>query len=394
MITDGTTRTYITSYAHNYLGGITSITYPNGKIVIYGRDGQGRETSVSSTISGQNIAYVHSAAYLGPQGGLTKVQYGIKYSYSNFYVETNLAYSSSLQLATLQTLGLNLSFHYIRERYPTPRIYQITDGQTDQHFQYDNWGRLTTYWEPGTPEKRIEWVYDRYGNMLSKTTHSQDCPYPGCVDTFTVDPATNRVTGWSHTPYQGQGPDTYTYDNNGNRLGDGKTWDAENRLSGWTGMGFLYDANSRRFRKTAGATTTYFIYSAMGFLLVEDNWTEAKTNNYIYFKGQMVATHDQNDYVRFYFKDHLGSTRSIVTASPTFPWGLSWETTSVFSYNPFGDYRSSTTLDLWPHACVSPARSATTTAWIISAQDTMIRPGHSAGSRPIPSQSIFTIRDL
>ena len=53
VITDGTAKTYITTYAHNYLGGVTSITYPNGKAVTYTRDSAARETKVSITASGR-----------------------------------------------------------------------------------------------------------------------------------------------------------------------------------------------------------------------------------------------------------------------------------------------------------------------------------------------------
>ena len=69
----------------------------------------------------------------------------------------------------------------------------------------------------------------------------------------------------------------------------------------------------------------------------------AKTQNQIYFNGQLLATHDQDDYVRLLFKDHLDSTRSVATVTPLpgWQWGYEGETTAVFSYNPYGDYASS-----------------------------------------------------
>ncbi len=77
VITDGATRTYITSCTYNYIGQITSMTYPNGKVVTYPRDNLGRDIKVSSTIGSQNIDYVSSAAYLGPRGEVTRVDYGL-----------------------------------------------------------------------------------------------------------------------------------------------------------------------------------------------------------------------------------------------------------------------------------------------------------------------------
>jgi RHS repeat-associated protein len=220
----------------------------------------------------------------------------------------------------------------------------MSDINNYRHFAYDTLGRLISFWESngrdGTPVRKIDWIYDIYGNILSKTTYGSSCPPEGCVETHTVDAANNRITGWSQTP-QYEGPYTYTYDAAGNRLGSGRTYDAENRLTGYTGISFQYDGNSHRFRRVAGGTTTYYVYSARGFLLLEDNVTGGVVNNQIYFNGSLIATHDQNDCVRFYIKDHLGSTRSIVTVTPGTPWGYNWQTTAAFSYNPFGDFNSS-----------------------------------------------------
>jgi RHS repeat-associated protein len=145
---------------------------------------------------------------------------------------------------------------------------------------------------------------------------------------------------WSYPPPPHE---YYSYDAAGNRIDGGRSWDGENRLLGYPGTGFLYDGNSRRFRKTSGGTKIFYVYSVMGFMLVEDDWTAGTTQNQIYFNGQLIATHGQDEIVRLLFKDHLGSTRSVVTVTkvPGWLWGHDWETTAVFAYNPYGDYSSS-----------------------------------------------------
>ena len=105
VITDGTTKTYTTSYGYDYLGQLTTISYPNGKIVTYTRDDKGREIKVSSTVLGQPADYVSSAEYLGPRGELTHVNYGTYWITQSIYTYSPY----TLRLTNLQTLGLNLS---------------------------------------------------------------------------------------------------------------------------------------------------------------------------------------------------------------------------------------------------------------------------------------------
>ena len=358
VIADGTTRTYTTSYTYNYLGQLTAITYPNGKIVTYTRDDQGRETKVSSSVRGQSMDYVSAAEYLGPRGELTQIDYGIRYM-AWIPVQTTYTYSAdTLKLVSLQTLGLTLDFNYVR--FPqweyTSRIYDISNPydyshQSDQHFEYDKRMRLTSFWisseRSDQNAKQINWTYDRYGNMLTRTSKGIISSLSEeVVETFTVEEATNRVTAWSNSQLEYPPPphETYSYDAVGNRIGGGRTYDAENRLLGYTAVSFLYDGNSRRLRKQASGTKVYYIYSAHGFLLAEDNWTENKTQNQIYFNGKLIATHDQDEFVRFIFTDHLGSTRSIATVTPQEGgqlWGNDWETTAAFEYYPYGEYKSS-----------------------------------------------------
>lgn len=79
------------------------------------------------------------------------------------------------------------------------------------------------------------------------------------------------------------------------------SFDAENRLTNSNGTSFLYDGNGRRFRKNHGTVVNY-VYSYTGQLLMEDRVTESTSNNYIYFNGQTVAIHQQDDHFRLLFK--------------------------------------------------------------------------------------------
>ena len=78
VITDGTTKTYITQYTRDYLGNIVSMVYPGGKVVSYTADSQGRPSKVSTTAGGQSVDLVRSTQYLGPAGQVSQVEYGIR----------------------------------------------------------------------------------------------------------------------------------------------------------------------------------------------------------------------------------------------------------------------------------------------------------------------------
>jgi RHS repeat-associated protein len=351
VITDGTTKTYTTEYTYNYVGGITSIRYPNpdgsGKLVSYTRDEIGRETKVSSTIGGNSIDYIRSASYLGPHGGLTEMEHPIQ---SPGYFKTEITYSAkTLRMMSLKTFGLYMTYNYNVNEGPsstqTGHIYGIVDNynlSNSNHFEYDRWYRLKGYWVSNARtdpySRKITWTYDQYGNVTSifKDVDPLNCP-TGCTTNFSINPATNRLTNKN-------------YDAAGNTLNEG-TYDAENRLTAAGGQTFLYDGNSRRLRKVSGTIKTYFVYSATGLLLVEHKWTGSMTRqNLIYFNGKLVATHDEQDYVRLFFKDHLGSTRSVVKVNPTMPWGAngSWQTIAVYEYEPYGGMYSSYEFEYGP----------------------------------------------
>jgi RHS repeat-associated protein len=121
--------------------------------------------------------------------------------------------------------------------------------------------------------------------------------------------------------------------------------DAEHRLIVTShGSGFMYDGNGRRFRTYDGSNgnVVYYVYSYAGQLLTEDRITESTSNNYIYFNGQVVAIHQQNDSIRLLFKDHLGSTRKVVTVPhPNCRYEWEFSSTESYDYEPFGGSSSS-----------------------------------------------------
>ncbi len=253
-------------------------------------------------------------------------------------VAATFTYSpSTLRLTRLETHGLKLDYNYTAPgtMVQTGHIYDISDVYSpskSQHYAYDRWYRLSEWWKSNARtdpyDEKMTWSYDRYNNMTGLNYYQPiNCPdYMPCPTTFAVSTATNRAT--SRTDRIGQ-VTYFGYDLAGNMTHKG-TFDAENRLTSSGSSSFLYDGHSRRLRKLYGSTKVYYVYSIRGTLLVEDHWTAAKVKNHIYFNGQLIATHDQGDYVRFLFKDHLGSTRNVVKVTPGSGWATNWVTTETY----------------------------------------------------------------
>jgi RHS repeat-associated protein len=342
VINNGTAKTYITSYSYNLAGQLTSMTYPSGKVVNYTRDTQGRETKVSSTYNGQPFDYIYGALYEGPQGALTKITYPIYNGSSR--VTTQFTYEpNSLLLTHMQDdYVANYDYSYVDAASNKTSLIQdianLRDANSNQHFQYDKWDRLAAYWtsnqRAGTPSRKVEFSYDRYGNItgVAETIGGQMQTY-----SFNVDPVTNRLLSRTRSG----GTTIFSYDNAGNMTSMG-TFDAENRLTSRNGTMYLYDGNGRRFRKQGAAVVNY-VYSFSGQLLVEDNVTASTTDSMIYFNGQVVAIQGQQESsFKLFLKDRLGSTvQTYIVALPNYDKTISewsgydvWGSGSTTQYNP------------------------------------------------------------
>ena len=68
-----------------------------------------------------------------------------------------------------------------------------------------------------------------------------------------------------------------------------------------------------RVKKIEGGKTIYFVYNGNDPIL-EYSATDAKYTYYIYAGKQSIAE-ETNGVVKFYHKDHLGSTRVVTDAS-------------------------------------------------------------------------------
>jgi RHS repeat-associated protein len=128
-----------------------------------------------------------------------------------------------------------------------------------------------------------------------------------------TDPSGNTRTN-TYELGQAGASTTFTYDANGNLIGDGsKTyeWDANNRLiavkqGGSTLASFTYGGGGRRSTKTAGGVTTTYVYDGLQFL--EERPGVGSTKRYVYGPGiDQEFAQVSSGAASYNVADHLGS---------------------------------------------------------------------------------------
>lgn len=333
---------YAIAASYDKLGGVTSLSYPDGTITIsYTPDSAGR--MISAVDSANGINYVTSVTY-GAASQLTGLANGSSiintYQYNQRLQICRITASTTgltpgdciNQGNTGDLLDLKYDFHIgngtAGSGTDNGNIWSITnykDTNRTQTFAYDALNRLASAQNAGancavvTVDGKTEYwgnsyTYDAWGNLTNKTITK-------CGAETINAPAlnNNQLTG-------------YTYDVAGNMVNDsshGYTFDAENRIAkvDSTAATYTYNPLGNRVRKDAGSTSTeYFYFGSM--IIVELNVSTSAWTNYVFFNGQRVARHDPSGSVFYYLADQVHSTSviadsagSLKAESDYYPWG-------------------------------------------------------------------------
>ena len=260
------------------------------------------------------------------------------------------------QYSSLPQYTGNISWnsYYMSQTPFTDPVTHNTGNIVGYAYSYDNDNRLKTakfgfeinnqswtttygsYWIPGIN-------YDKKGNITSLQRDGSGTSLQDNL-TYTYTTGTNRLASLS-----GTSPTTYTYDDNGNVIGDSHRgilfaiYDADN-LPVWIyktngeSQYYTYDLNGNRIRKTIAGSTDRFYFNGI------DGKTEAVcllpySSNLTYNiwgnNDNIGQVRVQNNSVTgryYYLKDHLGNIKMTVNTSGT---PLSWD-----DYYPFGSIMS------------------------------------------------------
>ncbi len=268
---------YSFGYTYNLANALLTEALPSQRSFTWTYDVANRATNLAGAPSGGGTTNYASSITYASQGPIRQFTLG------NGLVE-NRSYDAYRQQPTGVTLGttanptstLNLGFAYCPGT-PPPASCTTNNGNLQSQsigtlsateaYTYDGYNRLSVTKE--TSGSNTIWSetfnYDIYGNRWVPS--SSGIPLsPLTVTSNSYSSTTNQLT-----------PNNFGYDTAGNETTISPfsvSYDVENRQAGFTSVSngtasYTYDGDGRRVVKTAGGTTTTYVYDAKGDLAAE-----------------------------------------------------------------------------------------------------------------------------
>jgi RHS repeat-associated protein len=313
---------YTISALYDLAGQMTSLTYPDGRIVTTNYSAAGRMTGVNLASFGGtavNVPYytvpqAQSSTSWGywPSGAMNRGTFG------NGVVETTgygprLLISSIADVKGTQTLLSKTYGFYDGSNHNNGDILSINDvlnSAKNQTYGYDALNRLLTGAQADNAFN-ITYTYDPWGNMKQSGTSN-------FLPNYDVH---NRIQG---SPYDAAGNllndgfHAYTYD------GAGRMKNVDNTLASYT-----YNGVEHRVRKdTSTGSTEYFFFGEE--IIAELNPASSAWTDYVFGYGGRIAkdTSANGTGAQYFHTDQVKSTRLVTDTNG----GVVWQAT----YSPFG----------------------------------------------------------
>jgi RHS repeat-associated protein len=316
-----TTRTiggtaYVTGYGYDLADHVTTVTYPSGHVITYGRDSQGRVSSVTyrPSISGTPTVLASGVTYMpfGPLAGLTHGN-GLTRTqiYDLDYRLTGIATTGS---ATIQNLGLVYD--------PVNDIASIADNLASpysQTFSYDKDYRLT---QALGIYGSTAYTYDADGNRLTHTAGN-------VTENYNYSPAANIL----QTTAKSGVTRSLAYTANGNLNSDNRgtstnlifSYGNRNRYSTLTIGGNLlatyqYNALGERLIKTVGSMTMHYHYDERGHLIAESRPGGTLIREYVWLDDMPLAQIESSGAIYYIHPDQLNHPQKMTDTTQAVVW--------------------------------------------------------------------------
>lgn len=304
-------------YAYTLAGQLQAITYPDGAIVDYVRDGQGRITEVGATQAGGVRAVLLNQATYHPFGPVASWVYGngrtmsrpLNQNYQPTAVADNAAGGLSLGYE-FDAIG-NLS-----------KLYNADQSVTKAQYVYDALNRLADVKDGPTGTVIEHYDYDATGNRISFTNAggTTNYTYPGTSHRLTQVGATAR-----------------TYDNVGNTIQIGGTAKefvyndagrmSQVKASGTTTMNYQLNGKGEQVRKYLNTANTYTVYDEAGHWAGDYDNAGTTIQQAIWLDDLPIGLL-ASDQLKYLQPDHLGTPRVVidpVTDVAIWAWELKGE---------------------------------------------------------------------
>lgn len=301
-------RTFTLRYAYTKVGQLQSVVYPDGAVVDYVRDAQGRVTEVGVTAAGDvRRVLVNQVAWypFGPAAGWV---YGNGRSLERTY---NLNYQPETVLDG-NSGGLSLGYDFDA----VGNLSQLRDGFQSTllaRYDYDALGRLSATRDGPTGTVIEAYGYDATGNRTSLTNVGGTTAY-----VYDADKHRLRTVGGA----------TRWYDISGNTLsigGSGRefAYNVAGRMklaqrNNVTVMSYAYNGKGERVRRYPTETSTAQVYSAYdeaGHWIGDYDSTGSAIQQAIWLDdlpvGLLVGA-GSSQKLHYVEADHLGTPRVVI----------------------------------------------------------------------------------
>jgi RHS repeat-associated protein len=337
-------RSYGMSYEYNLAGGMTSQTYPSGRVVHTNFDPAGRISEVYRGQGAETRFYASSFAYTA-HGAVSDMRLGgasvdrpdtgqfcvtgpckglwEHWDYNSRLQPMRIGVGAAQDRNDASKLQINYAYGEVvngvldatknngnveSQMINIPAVNGVAGFNAKQSYEYDKLNRLESAREVagGTEQWKQVYKYDRFGNRtFNSGTNLPALPVSLAdkINNPTISASTNRI----NEQQDGDGVKDYEHDAAGNVMKNAEgrtfTYDAENRQVSLDkdpnttekDATYSYDGDGRRVKKVVSGVATTFVYDAGGRLVAE------YTN----------SPQTQTGGTRFVIADMLGSTRLV-----------------------------------------------------------------------------------
>lgn len=292
-------------YAYTPTGQVQSITYPDGTVVDYVRNAQGRTTEVGVTAANDVRTVLLNQAGYAPFGPVVGWVYGNGRSLLR-------SYNQNYQPETIfENANGGLSLHYGFDA--AGQLTELKDGLQSAflaRYDYDGLGRLSILRDGPTATPLETYGYDAAGNRTSLLHAGVTTPYTYAADS-------HRLTS--------VGGIARSYDGAGNTTAIGGTarefvYNPADRLSqvkqgGVVTASYVYNALGERVVASTGGVSTHTVYDEVGRWLGDYDNTGAPLQQVVWLDDLpvgLLAGAGAGQALHYVEPDHLGTPRAVI----------------------------------------------------------------------------------